>query len=200
MHVEPRIGPALELIDASLLVGGGVPGFERRRARRNLRVGEPVDHHLAAGPLHHRIDDGAVITMADHRHRRAGEIRRGLDDAAIVQIAVEHRLLARIEMLAHRGMDAVGADQDVALGLAHGLAGRIGEARDDLVAALLEARQAMAGDDRLRAQPLADRARAAPCAARRAKSKSAASDSRRRGRAARSRSTGRACCRRRAPR
>ena len=38
-----------------------------------------------------------------------------------------------------------------------GLAGRIGEARDDLVAALLEARQAMAGDDRLRAQPLVDR-------------------------------------------
>ena len=50
-------------------------------------------------------------------------------------------------MPAHRGMDAVGADQDVAFGLASRLARRIGEARDDLGAALLEARQAVAGHD-----------------------------------------------------
>ena len=98
-----------------------------------------------------------MITVADHRHRRAGEIRRRFDDAAVVQIAVEHRHLARVEMLAHRGLDAIGADENVALGLARGLAGRIGEPRDDLVAALLEAGQAMPGDDRLAAQPLVDR-------------------------------------------
>ena len=120
VHVEPGVAPALELIDASLLVGGGVPGLERRRTRWDLGVGEPVDHHLAARPMLDRIKDRPVIPVANHRHRRAGEIGRGLDDAAVVQIAVEHRLLVRIEVLAHRGMDAVGADQDVACGLADG--------------------------------------------------------------------------------
>jgi len=95
--------------------------------------------------------------VADHRHRGAGEVRPGLDDAAVMQIAVEHRLLALVELLAHGGVDAVGADQNIALGLADRLARRIGEARDHGVAALLELRQAMAGDDSARTQPLADR-------------------------------------------
>ena len=60
-------------------------------------------------------------------------------------------------MLAHGGMDAVGADQDVARGRTHRPARRIGEARDDGVAALLEPREAMAGDDGVAAEPLVDR-------------------------------------------
>src|SRR6185312_13295357 len=103
-----------------------------------------------------RIENGAVGAMADHRHRGAGEIGLRLDGAAVVQIAVEHRFLARIEMRPYRRMDAVGADQDVALGLARGLARRTGEASDDLSAALLEARQPVPGDDGLLAQPLPD--------------------------------------------
>ena len=126
--------------------------------------------------------------VADHRHRRAGEIGRGLDDAAIVKVPVEHRLLARIEMLTHGGVNAVGADQDVALRLACGLARRIGETGDDAIAALLEAGEAMAGDDGVCPQPLVvDRGEQNLSATRRAKSISGASGSRRRGRAARSR-------------
>ena len=55
-------------------------------------------------------------------------------------------------------MDAVGADQEVAFRFAGRPAGRIGEARKDLVAALLEAGELVAGDERLRTQPLGDRA------------------------------------------
>ena len=95
------------------------------------------------------------MAMADHRHRRASEIGLRLDDAAVVQIAVEHRLLAGIELLAHRGVDAVGADQDVGFVFGDRLAGWIGETRDHLAAALLEACQAVARHHRVGAEPLA---------------------------------------------
>ena len=94
--------------------------------------------------------------MADHDHRRTREIGLARDDAAIVQIAVEHRRFARVEVPAHGGMDAVGADQEIAFRLARRLPGRIDEVRDDLVAALLEARELMAGGERARTEALAD--------------------------------------------
>ena len=94
--------------------------------------------------------------MADDHHRAPGEVRIAFDDAAIVQVAVEHRRLARIEVPAHGGMDAVGADQEIALRFAGRRTGRICEARDDLVAALLQAGEMMAGRERVRTEPLVD--------------------------------------------
>ena len=75
--------------------------------------------------------------MADDHHRAPAQIGIAFDDPAIMQVAVEHRRLARIELPAHGGMDAVGADQQIAFRFARRLPGRIAEVRDDLVAALL---------------------------------------------------------------
>jgi hypothetical protein len=66
------------------------------------------------------IDDGAMGAVTDDHHRAPGQIRIAFDNAAIVQIAVEHRGFAGIEMLAHGGVDAVGADQQIALRFADG--------------------------------------------------------------------------------
>ena len=57
-------------------------------------------------------------------------------------------------MRAHGGVDAVGADQDVGFGGLDGLAVAIDEARRDLAALLLEARDAAAELDLVRAQHL----------------------------------------------
>ena len=77
--------------------------------------------------------------MADDRHGASGQVGLAFDDAAIMQVAVEHGLLARIEMPAHRGMNAVGANQNVACRFAGDVPGGITELRDDLVVALNEA-------------------------------------------------------------
>src|SRR5215831_1274122 len=95
-HIEPGVSPAFVPREAGVFVGSGVPGLERRRAWWDLGVREPVDHHLAAGLPLDRIEDSAVVAMADDGHRGASEIRHGLDNATVMQIAVEHRLLARI--------------------------------------------------------------------------------------------------------
>ena len=71
--------------------------------------------HLAVGQRRDRIDDRAVGAMAHDHHGAPGQVRIACDDAAIVQVAVEHRRLARIEVPAHRRMNAVGADQEIAL-------------------------------------------------------------------------------------
>ena len=55
-------------------------------------------------------------------------------------------------MPAHGGVDAVGADEQIALRLAHRPAGRIVEMGKDLVTALCEAGELMAGDERLSTQ------------------------------------------------
>src|SRR5205823_6453890 len=85
------------------------------------------------------------------------EVGIALDDAAVVQIAVEDRGFAGIEVPAHGGVDAVGTDQQVTLDLTDGLTGRIDETRDDLVATLLQAGEMMTGRNRLRPQPFSDR-------------------------------------------
>ena len=90
--------------------------------------------------------------VADDHHRASGQIRIAFDDPAIVQIAVEHRGFAGIEMPAHGGVDAVGTDQQVSFRFARRLAGRIDEAGKDLVAALLQACELVAGDERPRTQ------------------------------------------------
>ena len=84
---------------------------------------------------------------------RAGQIRIAFDDPAIVQIAVEHRGFRRVEMPAHGGVDAVGADEQIALRLARRPAGRIVEVGKDLVAALCEAGGRWPVTTRLSTQP-----------------------------------------------
>ena len=74
-----------------------------------------------------------------------------------VEAAELERPLVGIELRAHRRVDAVAGDQHVALRRQQRPAVRIGEARGDAAAALLDADAAMPGDEILRADPLAHR-------------------------------------------
>ena len=138
LHVEPRIAPALIAIDRQRLVGDRIPGLERRRTAGYLRVGEPVDHHLAARQRRDGIDDGAMGAVADdhHRARRSDtdRLRRSRDSADSRRTP---RLRRDRNACARRSGCRRRRCRQISFRFAHRPAGRIGEAGEDLVAALL---------------------------------------------------------------
>ncbi len=94
--------------------------------------------------------------MAGHDHGAARQklVRRG--DAAPKDAPIpDRRTFLRIELFAHRGVNAVGGDQQFAFMGARGLAGRpVDEFGADAIGCFSPAGEVMTGEDILAAQPL----------------------------------------------
>ena len=128
-HVEPVELPVLEPRQEFLELRGAVVVLAPPLVgRRHVPLGDPVDPELARRVrlLRNRIADEFQDLVAGHDHGAAGEerIRRG--DAAPQDAAVpDRRALLRIELVADRGMDAVGGDQQRAVMAGPRPAGRL---------------------------------------------------------------------------
>ena len=131
-HVEPAEVPVLEARQEVGELARLVPVLARRHgAVAHVQVADPVDQRLAALGMGaaDRIADEFLVVMAGLHHRGAAEERLADGDAAPHQDALPlGRALVRIEMRAHGGVDAVGADQDVGLDVLDGHAVAIDEA------------------------------------------------------------------------
>ena len=97
----------------------------------------------------------SVRCRAPTRAMSAGQERLHPRRAAPQVEAAEHRrAFVRVELQAHRGMDAVARDQNVAVLRRQRRAAGTDEARRDAGAVLLDGDAAMAGDEILRSDPL----------------------------------------------
>src|SRR6185437_16656098 len=111
---------------------------------------------LAALGMHaaDRIADELLRVVSCLHHRGAAEERLAHGDTAPHEDALPlRRPFVGIKVGTHGGVDAVGADQDIAFGLSDRLAIAIDELRENLVAPLLEADDAMAELDPSVTQP-----------------------------------------------
>ena len=130
--VEPVERPVLVIADSSLPVPRLAP--VDRRGDVALDLADPVDE-LVAGVVDvvaDRIDDQRAMPRPDTRDAAAGEERLHPCRAAPQVDAAEHRCaFVRIELQAHRGMDAVAGHQDIAALRRQCRAIGTGEARRD---------------------------------------------------------------------
>ena len=118
-HVEPAELPVLEARQEVGELARPVPVLARQHgAVAHVEVADPVDQRLAALGMGaaDRIADEFLGVMAGLHHGGAAEVRLADGDAAPHQDALPFgRAFVGIEMRAHGGVDAVGADQDVGL-------------------------------------------------------------------------------------
>ena len=179
-----------------LHAAGPRPVFLARRRRR--AVADLGDHRpvgeaaVLARAFGDRIDDELCRHAAGDDHGAAGQEARPVDGAAPQHRAVPaRRTFVRIQRFAHRGMDAVGADQNVAARGRAVRAGAVEEIGGDAGFVLAERAEPAAGMDARFAEPGARRPDGSRPASGRDGSRIAARRSRHRGRAARARSPGR---------
>ena len=160
-YVEPVEFPVLEARQEVGELARPIPVLARQHgAVAHVQVADPVDQRLAGlgVPAADRIADELLRVVARLHHGGAAEIRLADGDAAPHQDALPlGRAFVGIEVRAHGGVDAVGADQDVGLRRLDGIAAAVDEAGDDLAALLLEGREAAAEPDLVRAQHLPGR-------------------------------------------
>src|SRR5476651_527051 len=155
-HVEPVEFPVLEARQEIGELARPVPVLARQhRAIAHMQVADPVDQRLALFGVRtaDRIADEFLRVMACLHHGGAIEERLADGDAAPHQDALPlGGTFVGMELCAHGGVDAVGADQDIGFGGLDGPAVAVREARMDLVALLLEASDTPAELDPLAAQ------------------------------------------------
>ena len=128
----------------------------RRRAVADFHQHRPVGEACCrARAFRDRINHGLGVQPARNDHRAPGEEHRPVARAAPQHQPVPaRRALFREQRLAHLGMDAVGADQNVAARGVHMRAVAVEEKGADAAFVLRERTEAAAGVDRIRAQAL----------------------------------------------
>jgi hypothetical protein len=146
-HIEPIPAPGLERtgehIERDLLV----PVALGRRVARHLQLGDPVDQRFALVGVASRDRVGHQLLVGVSGHHHAGAGQEGLADggrAPQYPAGVARRPFVRIELAAHRRMNAVGRDDGVgplhpraaAVAIEQRDAGAVGIDRDGFLAAM----------------------------------------------------------------
>lgn len=160
-EIDPRQVPGRQC-------GAGLRGGDATARASRGRGGRAVPH--LQHPVHEGVGGGgrAVLDRIGDELRAGGapghhdrpaveDPRVRCDPAPHVDAVPVRRSLVRVQPAADRGVETVGADQDVG-GVDHGPSARpVQEPGADAVRVLLEPLEQQAGTDRVRSQPLADR-------------------------------------------
>lgn len=114
-----------------------------------VAFGDPIDEAVADG-----VGDELLIGVAGHDHGAAGEEGRGLGDGAPEEAAGEFGVaFVGVEDVAGDGVDAVGADEDIAgLGGLRGVGVAVEEVGGDLVGGVVDGLEVVGCSYGLRAE------------------------------------------------